>query len=114
MVRARLDILEENLRIRAENPRGTRLVKIEAESTEPELAKMVLKGINNLILSNHQEQIRAEKKFLKDDIERLKTKITSLAREKESLRIQIGILEKIFVQERTPASQFIFFPLKEN
>jgi capsular polysaccharide biosynthesis protein len=66
LIRTRLGIAGENLRIKAESPGGTRLVRIEVEYTDPEPAKMALEEISNLILSDHQGLIRAEVELLRD------------------------------------------------
>ncbi len=115
LIRARLGIPEEkNIEVKSKNPRGTNLLKIEAEATEPKLTKAILQEINNLILSNHQEQIKVKKELFENDIERLRTKIISLEEENESIRTQIEILEKVPLKEQTPASQFALFATKER
>lgn len=114
LVRVSLGIPEENLEIKAENPEGTRLVKIEVESTNPKLTKMILEEINDLILSNHRELIRVEKELFKNDIEKLRTKIISLKEEKEHLKVQVGTLERVPLQEQTVPFQFTLFSLKER
>ncbi len=115
LIKARLGIPEEKYpRIKSENPRGTDLLKIEAESTEPKLAKMALQEINSLILLDHQEQVKDRKELLKNDTERLRIRIISLEEEKKILNSQVEILKKVPPEEQTPASQFTLFAIEEK
>jgi len=129
LVREKLQISEKEYpEIRAENPKGTNLVKIETQSSKPELAKKVLEETNNLILVDHQEKIKIEKGFLekniefledninvlKKDIERVKIKIGFLEEEKKNLEAKVEALQKILPYQQDPGTQFALFDTKEK
>jgi len=114
-VREKLGIPEEKYpKIKTENPKETRLISLAIESTEPQKAKNILEEINNLILAEHQEKIKAKKELLEKDIERLKNKTTSLEEEKKNLEAKVSALQKVLPYEETPGTQFALFDTKEK
>jgi len=101
-------------KIKTIHPKNTRLITAEVESSNPELDKNILEEINNLILEDHQGKIKVKKELLEKDIERLKTKITSIEEEKKILEAKIELLEKIPSEEQTLAFQFALFFTNEK
>ena len=103
--------------IKAENPKGTNLVRRSIESSEPEKAKQILEEGNKLILAEHQEitevrirlineniktteekieivksnieKVKNKKQSSENDIQRVKNKIETLREDIESTRNKI-------------------------
>lgn len=98
----------------ASSPKGTSLVLIEMESSQPQEAKNVLASLNELVLEDHQEKIKTKKELLEEDIERQKTKVVSLEKEKETLEEKVNALQKTLVYDQTPGTQFALFDTKEK
>ena len=142
-VREKLGIPEiEYQKIKTENPKDTRLIKMAIESASPPKAKNILEEINNLILAEHQEKIKVKKglieqdikttegkikltesdiertknkmKPIDSDIERIENKIVFAEEEKKNLEAKIEALEKVLVYEQTPGTQFALFDTKEK
>ena len=68
-VREKLGIPEEKYpKIKTENPKDTRLIILTIESANLQQAKTILEEINNLILAEHEEKIKAKKELIKQDI----------------------------------------------
>ena len=142
-VRKKLNISEENWpKIKTENPKDTKLVKMEIESAEGQQAENILEEINNLILSEHQEKIKAKKELIEQDIktaedkiklvesdiertknkvkpidsdiERIENKIVFAKEEKENLEAKIDALQKVLLYQQDPGTQFALFDTKEK
>jgi len=118
LVREKLKISERDFekyfQIKPENPKDTYLVQIEIDSKKPQLAQKILEETNNLILSDHQEKIKAKEELLKKDIERLKNKVSSLEEEKKNLEAKIEALQKVLLYQQDPGTQFALFDTKEK
>ncbi len=141
-VREKLGIEGGYSKIKAEDIKSTNLVKIKAESDNPELSKSILEEMNSLILAEHQEKINTKKELienniettqdkiqlvesdiektknkikpLENDIERIENKIEYSGEEKENLEAKVEALEKVLVYEQTPGTQFALFDTKEK
>jgi len=75
-VREKLGIPEEKYpKIKTENPKGTNLITLVIESAKPPESKNILEEINNLILAEHQEKIKAKKELIEQDIKTTEEKI---------------------------------------
>ena len=107
-VREKLKIPEiEYPKIKVENPKNTRLVKVAIESSKPEKAKNILEEVNNLILDEHQEIIEIQKgllekniktaedkiKLVEADIQRIENKIKSTEEDIQTTRNKIKPVE---------------------
>ena len=142
-VRGKLGIPEEKYpKIKTENLKDTRLISLAIESAEPQQAKNILEGINNLILAEQQEKIKTKKELIEqdiktteekiklvesdiektknktqpieEDIKRIENKINNAEEEKSNLEAKVEALEKILVYEQTPGTQFALFDTKEK
>jgi len=143
LIREKLGIPEEKYpRIEAENPEDTNLITIKIESGEPQQAKTVLEGINDLIIIDHQERVKTNKELIEHniktieakihlvesdiektknkikpiegDIKRVENKIDYTKEEKKSLEAKVEALEKVLIYEQTPGTQFALFDAKEK
>jgi len=129
LIREKLGISErEYPKIKVENPSGTNLINLTIESADSEKAKSILEELNNFILTEHQDKIKAGKELLEKnielfknnievsgkDIERIKIKISSLEIEKKTLEDKIDALQKVLLYEQTPGTQFALFDTKEK
>ena len=114
-VREKLEIPKtEYPKIKAENPKDTRLIMLMIESAKPEDAKNILEEINNLILAEHQEKIKVKRELIEKDIERIKIKVASFQEEKKNLEAKVEALQKVLPYQETPGSQFALFDTKEK
>ena len=128
--------------IKVESPKDTKLVKMTIESADPQKAKTILEEIDNLILVEHQEEIKVkidlinqniktteeqikltesdiEKtknkiKPIESDIGRIKNKIAFAEEEKTNLEAKIEALQKVLPYQQDPGTQFALFDTKEN
>ena len=108
-VREKLRIPEiEYQKIKTENPKDTRLIKMAIESASPPKAKNILEEINNLILAEHQEKIKVKKELIemniktvegqieiiKSDIEKVKNKKQSSENDIQRIKNKIESLKE--------------------
>jgi len=115
LIRGKLGISEKKYpKIETINPKGTKLIVAEVESTKPVKAKNILEEINNLILDEHQEKIKVKKELLEKYIERSKTKVISLEEEKKNLEAKVDALQKILPYQQDPGTQYALFDTKEK
>lgn len=115
-------------KIKADNPKDTNLINIEIDSSEKEFAKSILEKINNLIISENQEEIKSEKELIdkniqllkqnietsKKETERINTKIGFLKEEKNNLEAKVDALQKVLLYQQDPGTQFALFNTKEE
>jgi len=142
-VREKLGIPEEKYpKIKTENPKDTRLIILTIESANLQQAKTILEEINNLILAEHEEKIKAKKELIKqdiktteekiklvesdvektknkikqidEDIKRIENKIENANEEKKNLEAKIEALEKVLIYQQDPGTQFALFDTKEK
>lgn len=84
LVREKLGISEDEYpKIKTENPENTNLVIITIESSQPDLAKNILREINNLILAEHQEKLDKEKTKTEESINEIQEELTLLETKKQ-------------------------------
>ncbi len=142
-VREKLQIPEKEYpEIKTENPKDTNLIKMTVESAVSQQSKNILEEINNLIIAEHQEKIKAKKGLIEqdiktteekiklvesdiertknktqpidEDIKRIENKINNAEEEKNNLEAKIEALEEVLVYEQTPGTQFALFDTKEK
>jgi uncharacterized protein involved in exopolysaccharide biosynthesis len=104
------------------------LVNIEIDSEKSEQAKSILDELNNLILEENKNLVQLQKDYIKNeisasennnsllkkDIDRTKSKITSVEQEKNNLEAEIEALEKIPPSQQEPGTQFALFVIKDE
>ncbi|GMR19257.1 MAG: hypothetical protein BMS9Abin34_389 [Patescibacteria group bacterium] len=95
-------------------PKGTILINITSESTDPQQAKNVLEKLVSLILSDHWGSIKVKKEVLEEDIKRLQNKISSLEREKKNFEAKVKTLQKTPPPQQSTGSQFALLDAKEQ
>ncbi len=142
-IREALNISEKKYpKMTVENPKDTKLVTIAIESDSTEMAKKILERMNDLILADHQNRIKAKQgllendiktaeskiKLTESDIEKTKSKITPMdndikrienkiifaENEKRSLEEKVDALQKILPYQQDPGTQFALFDAKEK
>ena len=114
-VREKLNISgKEYPNIKASNPGDTSLVIMEIESSKTQQAKNILEEINNLILKDHQKGIEFNETLIRNDIERLGNKVSSLEEEKKNLEAKVDALQKILPYQQDLGTQFALFDTKEQ
>jgi len=105
-------------KIKTKNPLGTRLLTIQIESSQPEFAKEILGETNNLIIADHQNEIKVKKGLVEKNIERLKNKVSLLEEEKKNLEKKEKSLEWLSpyekISEQLTGSLFLFLDLREK
>lgn len=143
LLREKLKITEDEYpTIIVENPENTNLITIKIESGEPQQAKIILEGINNLIIKDHQKRVMVGKKLIgynietveakiqliesniekvnnkikpiESDIKRIENKINHAEEEKQNLEAKVEALERVLIYEQTPGVQFALFIAKEK
>ena len=129
VVRETLSISEEKYpKIKVKNPEETSLIVVVITSSEPEMAKNILKEINALIVGEHVEKIKTKKELLEKkivlleenignserNISRVHTKIASLKQEQQILAKKIAALQTVPPFEQDPGTQFALFNAKEQ
>jgi len=93
-VREKLEIPKEKYpKIKIENPKNTRLMNIKIESSETEKAKDVLEEINNLILAEHQKEIKVKIDLINQNIKTTEEKIKLTESDIEKIVNKIKITE---------------------
>ena len=75
LIREKLGIEERYPKTKVENPTGTNLVQIKIESSNTQKAKNILEEMNNLILAEHQEKIKAKIELIEKNIKTTESKI---------------------------------------
>ncbi len=129
LIRKKLNISEaEYPKIKAENPKDTNLLNIKIESKNPQQSKEILEEKNELVLTEHQEEVELKKvylenkiylseeniKVLRKDIERIKIKISSLEEERKILEAKVEVLQEILPYQRDLGTQFVLFNSQEK
>ena len=103
LVREKLQISEKEYpEIRAENPKGTNLVKIEIQSSKPELARGILNEINNLILKEHKKELTKKKSQIEENIKEIQKELKLLE------------IQKVYSDEGIANLQTTLLSLKEK
>jgi len=130
------------VRIIAENPKDTRLIKMKAETSDIESGKNALEEAGAVILAEHQSIINIQKESMQSDIEKLENKIKLLEQnisktknkiapmkndierinnkigyskqEQKNLEDKIASLEKVLIYDQSPGTQFALFDTKEK
>jgi len=142
-VREKLGISEtEYPKIKTENPKETNLIMLTIESVKPSESKNILEEVNNLILVEHQEKIKAKKESIEqdiktikekiklvendiektrnkiqsvdEDIKRIENKIVFTEEEKKNLEAKVEALQKVLPYQQDPGTQFALFDAKEK
>ena len=83
--------------MKVNNPANTNLIKIETISKDPQRTKKILDEINELILTEHNNKVDAQKNLLEREIERLQEKIDFLiskGQETAILQLEINNLQR--------------------
>ncbi len=87
--------------IKAENPEDTQLVKIEAESSEPEKAREILRTINGIIIEEHREKFQESVEETEEEIEEIQDELTLIETQKiytegiSDLQIRVSNLKNV-------------------
>ena len=105
-IKTRLNIPDLKFpKIKPTNPTGTNLLKIEAESSDPQTAKKILEEMIDLVLRDQKEKIKDKKEVLEKNIELSENNIEILKRNIERAQSKIGILEieKKYLEEKERA-----------
>ena len=103
LVREKLQISEKEYpKIEAENPEDTNLVKIETQSSKPELARSILNEINNLILKEHEKELIKKKAQIEENIKEIQEELNLLE------------IQKVYSDEGIANLQTTLLSLKEK
>ena len=106
--------IQEKFNLKVENPKNTNLILIKVESKNPEKEKKILEELNKIILEDHQKKLEDQINTLSKKEKIIKTKISSLNREKEAIEERIKILEAIPPQKRTLSEKFFLSESREK
>jgi len=106
--------IQEKFDLKVENPKNTNLILIKVESKNPEKAEKILEELNKIILEDHQKKLEGQINTLSKKEKIIKTKISSLNREKEAIEERVKILEAIPPQKRTLSEKFFLSESREK
>lgn len=114
-IRKRVNISEKEFPImKADSIKDTSLVMIEIKSDKTDFAKKILEQVDDLIMSDHQEEIKVKKELINQDIERITEKIKGSEEEKNNLEAKVDAIQKVSIIQQDPGTQFALFDSKEK
>lgn len=94
-VRNKLNLKEKEYpKILVKNPKNTSLVEIRIDSSRKEVARDILRNMEELILKDHRDRIGIERYKLKNRIREIENKSLLLSSQKEGIKEEMALVRK--------------------